>query len=331
MRLSGRSDRLLAPGQSDSVKVTLQSKGRSGPLSKVIRVTTNDPANKNATLTCKGSVRSAFAGRAPSVGFGQIQRDSGSVTKTIKLKRGDAGPITPEVLPIGQPGVTAAIREIEAGETYDLDVTLSPPWPNQRIRLMFDVKTGIAKAPLEQIRISADVAPRVRTVPPNFTIPQKFPSASDYTADVVWDREGPQKVVGAEVNDPKISVRVEEGEDKQQLVVHVPAGYERGRRQALVVTVRTDDEDVPEFSVPIRFQRPSRARGAQPPVNKSETPGRTNVSQRPSTLKRPTTARRPAPAKVTAPVKSTRPKGEPAKPKKDENKKEKEPSADKDR
>ena len=328
--MSGRSDRLLAPGQSDSVAVTLQSKGRSGSVSKVIRVTTNDPTNRSTTLTCKGSVRSAFGGRPLRAGFGNIPRGSGSITKTIKLARGDGGPIAPEVTPIGQPGLTAAIREIEAGEKYELDITLSPPWPNQRIRTQFNIKTGIPQAPMEQVRVAADVAPRVKTVPANFMIPRRFPSASDFTADVMWDREGPQKVVGAEVNDPKISVRVEEGENKQQLVLHIPAGYQQERKRQLAVTVRTDDEVVSEFTVPIRFERLQRAKEPRPAKSNLRDPGKKNVSQHPSTLKRPPTARRPAPSKVTAPVKATMPKERAATPEKGEKKKEEKPSADQD-
>ena len=326
MRLSGRSDRVLAPGQSDSVTVTLQSRGRSGPVSKSIRVTTNDPAHKSMTLTCKGSVRSALKGRALSAGFGRIGRDSGSITKTVTLERGDGGPIAPEVLPIGMPGLTAAIREVNAGEKYELDVTLSPPWPNERIRTTFNIKTGVDKSPTEQIRVSAEVDPRVRTQPPSFTLPREFPAASDYTVDIAWDKEGPQKILSAEINDPNITVQVEEADNKQRLALHVPAGYEQRKRQALVVTVLTDDTDMPKFTVPVRFQRPSRARGAKPPVNKLRDSGR-DLTTTPPAGKHPTAAKKLRPSKVSLPVKKTIPPGAEEKP---EKKKEK-PSTTKDR
>ena len=321
MRLSGRSDRLLAPGQSDSVTVTLQSRGRSGPVSKSIRVTTNDPAHKSMTLTCKGSVRSALKGRPPSIGFGRIQRDSGSITKTVTLERGDGGPIAPEVLPIGMPGLTAAIREVAAGEKYELDVTMSPPWPNERIRTTFNIKTGLPKSPTEQVRVSAEVDPRVRTQPPSFTLPRKFSSASDYTVDVAWNKEGPQKILSAEVNDPNITVRVEEADNKQQLVLHVPAGYEQRKRQALVVTVLTDDTDMPKFTVPVKFQRPSRARSAKPPVNKLRDSGKKPATEVP-------TGKRMAPPKKAMPrEKTTMPPEAKGKPQTGEKKKEKSSTA----
>ncbi|MBU0719132.1 MAG: DUF1573 domain-containing protein, partial [Planctomycetes bacterium] len=177
--MSGRSDREIKPGEHDVVSVTLASRGRSGAVQKGIRVTTNDPDNKQITLTCTGNVISAFSGEAPKATFGRIKRDQGPQTKTIRLSAGDAGPIKPEVGTITQEGLTAEIREIDPGKVYDLDVTVGPPWPNGRLIANLDLKTGVAKAPEEKIRIDAQIVPRVQAAPDQFMVVQNASAGTD--------------------------------------------------------------------------------------------------------------------------------------------------------
>ena len=46
----------LKPGESTNIKVTFNSKGRSGKQTKIITVETNDPKSPTITLTLTGSV-----------------------------------------------------------------------------------------------------------------------------------------------------------------------------------------------------------------------------------------------------------------------------------
>lgn len=238
--------------------MTLRSRGRHGRINKSIRITTNDPRNPKTTLTCEGVIRGAFKGPAPRARFGKIDRDSGPQTKTLAIRRGDGGPITPEIGPIKGGNVTTALREITAGEHYELDVTVSPPWPNRRITTSFNVKTGVAKAPEEAVIVTADVTPRVRTVPNRFTIPQVTSKAKEVAVQVVWDRNAPQRIVKAEVSDRRLSVRIEDEGERQKVVLGVPAGYD-GSPRSPQVTLTTDDQHIQVFSVPVRYERPGKS------------------------------------------------------------------------
>lgn len=300
-------DRTIKPGQGDTLKVTLQSKGRStGPVSKSIAIATNDPANQQTTLWCKGQVRGPFRDLYWVVAFDPIERTAGPQSKTIALHRGDGGPISPEVIPVKTEGVKTALREVKPGEHYELDVTLSPPWPNGRINELITIKTGVAEMPEHSVHVTADVTPRVGALPDRFTIALQRPEARDYPVVVMWEKNASQKAVDAQVDDPQLSVGIEEKQNVQRVVLHVPAGYQRSGADP-VVTVRTDDAEVPEFTVPIAFvQAPERttakaaSRPARPPRKQLAKPARPNASPaQPGQAPRPEPA--PGPDKPVAP------------------------------
>ena len=66
-----------------------------------------------------------------AISFSQIERDAETQRKTIKITRGEGGPLAPELSPVEHENVKASLREIERGEIYELDIELNPPWPNR--------------------------------------------------------------------------------------------------------------------------------------------------------------------------------------------------------
>ncbi len=64
-----RSARQLQPGERSQIDVLIDTTGRSGPLSKVVVVETNDPENRSATLEVTALVQSEFWPSVSSVYF----------------------------------------------------------------------------------------------------------------------------------------------------------------------------------------------------------------------------------------------------------------------
>ena len=119
-------------GQRDRIKITIPTRNRVGIVKRTIRITTNDPNRRYATLTCSARVNRPFKNPSPTLNFGRIHRDTTAVTKKILLSRGDGGPIAPELMHIPHSGIHAQIRTIQDGSLYELTATISPPWPNGR-------------------------------------------------------------------------------------------------------------------------------------------------------------------------------------------------------
>lgn len=197
-----------------------------------------------------------FKSPSPTLNFGQIRRDTAAVTKKILLSRGDGGPIAPEIMHIPHRGIHAQIRTIQEGSQYELTATISPPWPNGRVNTSFSIKTGVKQAPTERIRVVANVEARVTITPRRFVIPLGGDPV-ERSARVHWSTGSDRRVVEAKATDPRLAVRIEESDGYQSVIVSAPKGYRpTGRRVA--VTLRTDDGEIPIFSVPVQFKQPRR-------------------------------------------------------------------------
>jgi len=89
--------------------------------------------------------------------FRNILDDSSPQGKKVQIKRGDGGPLKPEILKTGKPGVVAWLKEIEPGEHYELIVGLTPPMTSGRLRSWIKLKTGVEESPDATVNLYADI------------------------------------------------------------------------------------------------------------------------------------------------------------------------------
>jgi hypothetical protein len=232
---------------------------------------TNDAEHQRVTLECAGNVLVPFKiePRAVfnTVSFGQIERTSESKRKTVTITRGDGGPLAPELLPIDDPHIKASLREIEPGEHYELDIEIGPPWPkSQAVHANLKLKTGVSEAPEESIRVYGRIAPRLRASPPRFSIPRNLKSERDLRVSLVWSGGKPGNIIDVTTSDPQTSVRVEENNNRQMVVLRVPADYEPPTRGGAYVTVTTDDPEARTLSIRV-YAPPTSRRTVRQPIS----------------------------------------------------------------
>ncbi len=201
------------------------------------------------------------------VSFGQIERTSESMRKTVTITRGDGGPLAPELMPVDDPHVRASLREIEPGERYELDIEIGPPWPQSRaVQANLKLKTGLSEAPEETLRVYGRIAPRLRALPNRFSVPQNLKAERDLRVSLVWSGGDPANILEATTSDPQTSVRVEENNNRQTIVLRVPPEYTPPTRGGAYVTVTTDDPEAPTLRIQVYASRISQ-RTPQSPVN----------------------------------------------------------------
>jgi hypothetical protein len=273
VKIAGRSDRSLQPGERDSFEITLSSRNRTSGFTKRIQVTTNDPNNQKVTLMCQGTVLVPFKAKPARINFGRIERNDEAKTQTVTLTRGDGGPIHPEVVRTGSKEITATLREIEPGARYDLDIHIQPPWPNtKRLRSWVRLKTGVSELPETTVPVYAAVVPKVEVQPQWFSIRLGASKELKRSVRLQWHDNKSHEIQELSVNDPNLKVQLETRKSVQNVVLTVPAGYENPGRTRTVM-IKTGDAEVPVLRVPIRFSGKSRsakanrarnaARGAQ--------------------------------------------------------------------
>jgi hypothetical protein len=275
-----------------------------GKLTKPIHVSTNDRANPDVRLDCEAEILSALKCDPNILNFGLVKRGDGQIEKTVKITRGSGGPLKPRVLSTTNPLVTADMREVEPGESYELSVVARPPWPNGPLRANVQIETGVEQVPIEIVMVSANIMPRVQIVPPRFVIRPDLQSGGRLVARVKWDNDKPGTVTEALVNDPSLTVRVEEQKNQQVIALLVPSDYSVPPNRTVQVTVKTDDPVAPVLQMPVNVMTAPHAGQTVAPAARPAPPKAAPGGP----AARATPTPRPTPQPATAPAGGAGPK-----------------------
>lgn len=250
-------DRTIPPGQTEKVQATVSTGRRAAKMSKAFMILTNDRDNQRVSMVCVVQVLAAVKIEPAHARFPQIKRNAGSQTMTLTLTRGDGGPLDPKVTTTGSSQITAELREIEAGERYELDIAANPPWHGRVVRGNIVLETGVEQAPREMISAFGTIEPRLAALPQRFTIPRKKADADlELVAKLQWSDDLPGEVLEATVSDPRLSVQVEERDNQQVVALRIPAGWEPGQSPMIRVTLKTDDPTDPVLMIPAMINPP---------------------------------------------------------------------------
>ena len=231
-------------------------------FTKKIKVTTNDPEHPSVDLTCVGQIRDAAKIEPKSINFGSVSRKSPPQHKKVIITRGDAGPLKLQLKPFSVSGFDVQLREIEPGERYELDVTMTLPLGTNRTRAEVELDTGVAEAPTISVPVFARMIARVTAQPARVVVPPERTSEWIKIIKLVWDDDAPHKIVDVNVDDPKLNVKVEEADGRQHVVLRVPQDYAMSGRMANIF-IKTDDAKVPSVKVPVTVRRLGRASHAK--------------------------------------------------------------------
>jgi len=225
-------------------------------------VTTNDPENPRKLLLCKCKVRTAAKVAPRSVTFGKVERDGAPVKKSVKISRGDGGPISPSLGARVPKGIDAAIREVTPGEEYWLDVTLDPRKAAGPVRSSLRYSTGVPESPESAIRVTATIPPRVQAVPRQFLVPRNRDADFESAVRLEWSGGSPGNILEARCADKNVEVRVEQEGAEQRIVLRVPQDHQP-QRGARYITVKTDDPAAGTLNIPLRYSARHGSKGVR--------------------------------------------------------------------
>jgi hypothetical protein len=168
------------------------------------------------------------------------------------------------VMPTKNESIKTSLREIQAGEQYELDVELVPPWPTQVLSDNLALKTGVPEAPEDTLRVYARVTPRLTVEGYRFRIPSNMTADTDLRLRLKWAGGDPGKVLEVTSSDPQLPAHVEEDKGQQFVVLHVPADYKMSDGERAAVTLKTDDPRAPTLKIPVQAPPPAPRARAMP-------------------------------------------------------------------
>ena len=160
----------LNPGESTNLLVTFNSKGRKGPQTKVVTVTTNDPEKPSTTLTIKCNVivnenETVNNLSGAKIFFSETQHDFGKVVEGIKVQytftfenKGSESLIIKDVKT--SCGCTAAVvseSSLKPGQTGSIKVEFDTKNRSGRNSKSITVVSNDSKEPNKILTIYADI------------------------------------------------------------------------------------------------------------------------------------------------------------------------------
>ena len=157
-------DKQIAPGEEGKVNVKVKTKNFSGKFKKSITITTNDPRKSKTELKVGGVAKQYIAVQPRTAHFTQVQPDQ-VLNKTVRITNNGEEPmkLTLKEDKIGP--FTAALKEVEPGKSYDLEITGNPPYELRLNRATFRLTTDVAAKPKIDVTCSAHVPPRLEVRP----------------------------------------------------------------------------------------------------------------------------------------------------------------------
>lgn len=161
----------LAPGESDKIKVTYDSKKGVVNVSQTVTVESNDPLTPSLQLTIKGEIRNLFDGKpSQQIMFGTISTETAQ-SQTITLTNNLDKPVYLKLkeLPPNAP-FDIKFDEVSAGREYRLTATTRPPMPAGGRFAELHLLTGIPDRPEMKVNINAYVQERVSCQPPQIVV-----------------------------------------------------------------------------------------------------------------------------------------------------------------
>lgn len=222
-----------------------------------LAVLTNDPDNGKVALRSRAKLLTALRIPSERLKIGPLARTAGPTTGSMRIERGDDGPLNPRITALQPPeaaGLEAVLKEIEPGEIYDLEVTISPPWPVEGYSGRVVLATGIEQQPEQTIGIRADFEPRLRAEPASIMVAPDT-RQSKHTIKLLWSTDNPPgRILEATTDVPGGSFTLNPEEEPPTLSVVLPGLALSESTLNYRVLVETDDPAMPRLRIPIQVR-----------------------------------------------------------------------------
>ncbi len=158
--------RVLAPGESDSMTVTYDSKKNVKVVKQYVTITTNDAVEPEIRFQMHGEVWNVFdALPHPALALGKVQPNS-QKSKSIDLISNLKEKAYPKLRPLGSDvPFEVELEEVEPGKKYRLKARIKPPLKLGNNHVKAVIETGVERLPTMSIGVSARAMDRVSVWP----------------------------------------------------------------------------------------------------------------------------------------------------------------------
>jgi translation initiation factor 1 (eIF-1/SUI1) len=266
----------LDPGEVESIRVTFNSKGMEGQVTKQVSVYTNDPEHRQLEVNLTADVHRPVRWEPKYVmlektdqnaQFEQVVSiqadfDLGMKVKDAFLLGGKLGDQPSKLFDLERLGE----RKENERDVVDLKVRLRPLPKPQKIQEHLVVVTNLpAGNDTLRIPIRGEITGRIVVYPQFAVLPPVNPGEESVKDVSVTAAEGTFTVLSAEVPDSPVTVEIiKQNEGKQYVLRLRYVGEKAGTNGVRNLLIHTDDEYQSLAEVPVRYHTRTQPIDAKP-------------------------------------------------------------------
>jgi hypothetical protein len=293
----------LPPGESTTFSITYDTK-RAGTANKQVIITSNDPAQPQATIPVIGTVKPVFECKpAEQIAFVGLMIEE-NAEQGIKMENKFGRPVKLKIKDgqdFGRFDVT--LTEVEPGQSYDLKAKTKPPLALGYNRAEIVLETDAREVPTLTVPLTANAQPRVVVNPFSLYVSPAATQPSQQTITIQYRLEIP-----IEITEIKSSV---ESIKTELMPTQKPTGGKLGFYQVRVslppfeqipdgakIEIFTSDQTdaYKRLEVPVMKRTPAPVARPNSVVAPTSAPGAPLPKLTPPTPPQPTTMPAPRPA-----------------------------------
>ncbi len=273
--LAGDWPKRLQPGESGIIPIQVKTDTFRGPITKSVRVESNDPNRGVTLLQITGNVWMPIEYPASVPLKTQTSRD-GIVSKAVKIINRSEDPLTLSGVRSTNPNFKADIKTLKHGQEFELTITTVPPLPYGPNRANIVLKTSHPEMSQLSVMTYVAVTPPVDVIPTYLRLNpgklekplHKYVTVRNRTGGELKLSEDKVSIDGVGITLITLDKRNSQPYYRYKLIF--PAGYDAPHGLNAQFTFKTSDKEFPEFVIPIR----AGIRRA-PSLRSRPSPGRT--------------------------------------------------------
>jgi hypothetical protein len=251
----------IAPGQSGTIKLTIDTSDFNGPISKGATVFTSDVENPQLELTVRAIIDPYIFVKPGYARYITVQNEAkeGSIGQTLWAPDGTPFDVIkvdspwPYLTTSFRPAKDAELQPDAKGKQWYVELHLSNGAPVGPLADMVRVTTNHPKQQIVEIPVSGFVRPVLAVTPPEGDLGKiELKEPLKRTLGVRNFATEDIKLTGAQIDNPNIEAKIEPIKEGREYVVRVILKPSLGKGPfKFTVTLTTDSPKVPTLKVPI--------------------------------------------------------------------------------
>ncbi len=251
----GQHDRIVPPGATGRIPISVHSKKSNGKVNKSIVVHTNI-AGPDATvrLRVQAEVWHPVEVSPSLASFGRLSKEQiqrGALRRLIMVNNME-GMAQPAIVESTNDLFAAELKVLEPGKKFELLVRITPPLEPGRHSGTIEISTGIAETPNLRVPVHVNVPAEVEVIPQKLRLPSKLGSGVTRSIQIRNNSCTPLKISDLAVSSAALTTRLEVIKPGMvySLEVNIPSDYE-ATSGGDKITFKTNCPSAPEITIPI--------------------------------------------------------------------------------